>query len=126
MNGFTFLAIAVIWIVCGYTDTILFALLGTLAVMSFSDSDDEPECSSCEVDYDNDIEVEEYVVPPTKGPVFPDGNIGDKHVHFLEEQDQVGIFAYDRSEGMWTLVGQMPYAEGQKPEVVATVVPEAV
>lgn len=125
MNIYSFMALTIVWCVCGWTNNLFIALIATFFILSAG----ETECECNEVEEfeltDEDWGVFDEPAPTiTAGPVFPEDQVGDKHVHYLEEPDTVGIFTYDRQNMTWTLVGNMPYKDGQEPSAVATVVLE--
>lgn len=134
MNIFHFLTIVLIWVIGYAADSLFLSFIAMLFVLSHAssessnDEDDEDEDDEDWDDYDLPCEDEPSCVVSTPsvttGPVFPDFVVADKHIHYLEEQDSIIVFSYNSSEGSWTKIGEMAYQEGQKPEVVATVVLE--
>lgn len=127
MNVFHFMTIALIWVACYMSDSLFIAMICTFLVIGSIDDcqceeDEEDEFELTDEDWDKSEKEDGPAV--TAGPVFPEEQVADKHVHYLEEPDTVGVFTFDRQNMTWTLVGNMPYKDGQVPTAVATVVPE--
>lgn len=119
MNFYTFALAVVVWIICAYNDNLAMASLVTIALLVAVDSEQKPKNDNLDIDVSFPTGIES----PTKGPVFPDPEFVDNnHVHFLEEPTEVGVFTFDRKTLTWVPVGTIEYKEGQKPELVATVV----
>lgn len=108
MNIYSFMAVAIIWVVCGLLNNLIFALVGTLFILAtLEDSNDN-------TDESDDTKFDDTLIPcVTNGPVFPDEQVADRHVHYLEEPNTVGVFTFDSKDMSWTLVGNMPYKSDQ-------------
>lgn len=125
MNFFAFLSILSVWLVGAHTDSMMLSFFATLAILQVaSDMQEEQNRHEEKMDSLDDFDPlfpNKNELVTTSGPVFPE-LASRKHLHFLEEPDNVGVFSYNTSTHEWEPVGQLPYPAGYKPEQVASIV----
>lgn len=133
MNGFEFMTVAVMWGMgagCGVVGLSIAAVatvcLGTLKYVTdnnyaYGEDDEDGE-------YIDNYFVEDNTTPVSIGPVFPEGEVVEGQVHFLQEDDHAKVFKFeidhDGDVGSWTYQRSLAYTADDKPAVLATPIPE--
>jgi hypothetical protein len=131
MNGFEFMTVAVIWGmgagagalglgIAAVTTVCLGTLRYAMATNDYFEDDDFIDLESCF--------LEDETAQLSIGPVFPEGEVLEGQVHFLQEEDYVKVFEFeidhDGDVGSWVYLSSIAYTGDDKPDVIATPITE--